>query len=158
MKHKVLSTKLKAQNQLSNTQPSNCSLVLFRVRIGKEAGFELVELPNFEIRQVSEYGDVAAGGATEHALTRSVRDSAALLDATSGPALGDPYWAPPPARPFAQEIAALVREHGRGLKKIGLDRCGHLQALALEREGCEVTDCQQELLHLRRIKTDEEVA
>ena len=32
-----------------------------------------------------EYGDVAAGGAVEHTLTRSVRDSAALLDATSGP-------------------------------------------------------------------------
>src|SRR5207302_1514549 len=53
-----------------------------------------------------EYGDVAAGGAAEHALTRSVRDSAALLDATSGPALGDPYWAPPPARPFAAEVGA----------------------------------------------------
>jgi amidase len=53
-----------------------------------------------------EYGDVAAGGAVEHALTRSVRDSAALLDATSGPDLGDPYWAPPPARPFAAEVGA----------------------------------------------------
>jgi Xaa-Pro aminopeptidase len=62
------------------------------------------------------------------------------------------------ARPFAQEIAALVREYGRGSMKIGLDRCGHLQALALEREGCKVTDCQQELLHARRIKTDEEIA
>ena len=53
-----------------------------------------------------EYGDVAAGGAVEHALTRSVRDSAALLDATSGPDVGDPYWAPPPARPFAEEVGA----------------------------------------------------
>ena len=53
-----------------------------------------------------EYGDVAGGGAVEHAVTRSVRDSAALLDATSGPALGDPYWAPPPARPFLQEVGA----------------------------------------------------
>src|SRR2546430_7839033 len=51
-----------------------------------------------------EYGDVAAGGAVEHALTRSVRDSAALLDATSGPAVGDPYWAPPPTRPFLSEV------------------------------------------------------
>ena len=33
-----------------------------------------------------EYGDVGAGFAVEHALTRSVRDSAALLDATAGPA------------------------------------------------------------------------
>ncbi len=53
-----------------------------------------------------EYGDVAGGGAVEHALTRTVRDSAALLDATSGPALGDPYWAPPPARSFADEVGA----------------------------------------------------
>src|ERR1700761_6402220 len=62
------------------------------------------------------------------------------------------------ARPFAKELAALVREYGRGSMKIGLDRCGHIQALALEREGCEVTDCQQEILHARRIKTDEEIA
>jgi len=38
-----------------------------------------------------------------HALTRSVRDSAALLDATAGPDLGDPYYAPPQSRPFLQE-------------------------------------------------------
>jgi Xaa-Pro aminopeptidase len=62
------------------------------------------------------------------------------------------------ARPFAQEIADLVREHGRGSRKVGLDRCGHLLALALEQQGCEVTDCQQEILHVRRIKTDEEIA
>ena len=53
-----------------------------------------------------EYGDIAAGGAVEHALTRSVRDSAALLDATHGPDTGDPYRAPPPARPFADEVRA----------------------------------------------------
>jgi amidase len=53
-----------------------------------------------------EYGDVFSGLAVEHALTRSVRDSAVLLDATAGPGLGDPYWAPPPARPFAAEVGA----------------------------------------------------
>ena len=52
------------------------------------------------------YGDIFSGLVAEHALTRSVRDSAALLDATSGPAPGDPYWAPPPARPFIQEVGA----------------------------------------------------
>jgi amidase len=46
------------------------------------------------------------GLVAEHAVTRSVRDSAALLDATSGPDLGDPYWAPPPARPFLAEVGA----------------------------------------------------
>ncbi|MEW6555047.1 MAG: amidase [Actinomycetota bacterium] len=51
-------------------------------------------------------GDALNGLIVEHAVTRSVRDSAALLDATSGPDLGDPYWAPPPARPFLAEVGA----------------------------------------------------
>src|SRR5215813_12540139 len=51
-----------------------------------------------------EYGDVVGGWAVEHALTRSVRDSAALLDATHGAAPGDPYPAPPVTRPFAMEV------------------------------------------------------
>ncbi len=51
-------------------------------------------------------GDALNGLIAEHAVTRSVRDSAALLDATSGPDLGDPYWAPPPARPFIAEVGA----------------------------------------------------
>ncbi len=51
-------------------------------------------------------GEGWSGLSTAHALTRSVRDSAALLDATSGPAPGDPYWAPPPERPFLDEVGA----------------------------------------------------
>jgi len=51
-----------------------------------------------------EWGDIIGGLVCEHALTRSVRDSAALLDATCGAELGDPYWAPPPARPFLKEV------------------------------------------------------
>lgn len=50
------------------------------------------------------FGDLGGGIVHEHALTRSVRDSAALLDATAGPAPGDPYCAPPPARPFLEEV------------------------------------------------------
>ncbi|MFN0087987.1 MAG: amidase [Blastocatellia bacterium] len=52
------------------------------------------------------FGDLLSGLIAEHAVTRSVRDSAALLDATAGPDVGDPYWAPPPARPFLQEVGA----------------------------------------------------
>jgi Asp-tRNA(Asn)/Glu-tRNA(Gln) amidotransferase A subunit family amidase len=48
-------------------------------------------------------GEAVAGIVCEHAVTRSVRDCAVLLDATSGPAPGDPYSAAPPARPFASE-------------------------------------------------------
>jgi amidase len=50
-----------------------------------------------------DFGDMFTGLVAEHAVTRSVRDSAALLDATSGAVPGDPYWAPPPARSFAEE-------------------------------------------------------
>jgi amidase len=53
-----------------------------------------------------DFGDMFSGLVAEHAITRSVRDSAALLDATSGPDVGDPYCAPPPARPFLQEVGA----------------------------------------------------
>jgi amidase len=51
-----------------------------------------------------EYGDVLGGWAADHAVTRSVRDSAALLDATAGAMPGDPYAAPPLARPLALEV------------------------------------------------------
>jgi amidase len=37
----------------------------------------------------------------EGVLTRTVRDTAALLDLLAGPVLGDSSWAPPPAEPFA---------------------------------------------------------
>ncbi len=41
----------------------------------------------------------------EFVVTRSVRDAAALLDVTAGAMPGDPYTAPPPARPFATAVA-----------------------------------------------------
>jgi len=50
------------------------------------------------------YGDIVAGFFSEHVLTRSVRDSAAMLDAIEGPSVGEPYYAPPPARPFIEEM------------------------------------------------------
>ena len=40
-------------------------------------------------------GDIMSGLVEEHVLTRTVRDCAAVLDATSGPDIGDPYFAPP---------------------------------------------------------------
>jgi amidase len=52
------------------------------------------------------FGDQMSGLVIDHAVSRTVRDSAALLDATAGPDLGDPYPAPPPARPFLQEVGA----------------------------------------------------
>jgi amidase len=51
-------------------------------------------------------GEGWSGMSVGHAVTISVRDSAALLDATHGPAPGDPYPAPPVARPFLEEVGA----------------------------------------------------
>jgi amidase len=44
------------------------------------------------------------GASVEHVLTRSVRDSAAMLDATHGPDPGAPFEIAPPARPFVDEV------------------------------------------------------
>ena len=57
-----------------------------------------------------DVGDIMGGLVAEHVLTRSVRDSAALLDATCGPGIGDPYWAPPRERPYREEV---TRDPGR---------------------------------------------
>jgi len=51
-----------------------------------------------------DFGDIGSGLVHQHAVTRSVRDSALLLDAIAGPAPGDPYYAPPIARPYADEL------------------------------------------------------
>ena len=50
-------------------------------------------------------GEAWFGLSGGHAITRSVRDSAALLDATHGPEPGDPYAAPAVARPFIEEVS-----------------------------------------------------
>jgi Xaa-Pro aminopeptidase len=63
------------------------------------------------------------------------------------------------AKPFAEEVASLAREHaGKPAVTIGLDRCSHLHALALEEEGATVRDVMQDMLYTRRLKTRDEVA
>jgi Asp-tRNA(Asn)/Glu-tRNA(Gln) amidotransferase A subunit family amidase len=51
-------------------------------------------------------GEGLGGVATEHAVSLSVRDSAALLDATCGAGPGDPYVAPPPRRSYLSEVSS----------------------------------------------------
>ena len=51
-------------------------------------------------------GEPFMGLDAEFAVTRSVRDTAALLDAVSGPAAGDPCPLPPPPRPYLDELGA----------------------------------------------------
>ena len=51
-------------------------------------------------------GDFMSGLTAELCVSRSVRDTAALLEAVQGPAPGDPYVAPPPSRPYTEEVGA----------------------------------------------------
>jgi len=56
------------------------------------------------------HGEGWAGLSTQGPLSQTVADAALFLDATAGPALGDPYWAPPPDEPFS---AAARRAPGQ---------------------------------------------
>lgn len=53
-----------------------------------------------------DHGEAWQGCAIEHVITRSVRDSAAMLDAIHGEDPGAPYAAPPPKRRFLEEVGA----------------------------------------------------
>ena len=56
------------------------------------------------------YGDIISGYFVEHALTRSVRDSAALLDAIQGPGVGEPFEIPSPTQAYAAEVGRPVEK------------------------------------------------
>jgi amidase len=55
----------------------------------------------------------------QFAVTRTVRDAAALLDAVAGEEPGDPVVAPPPSRPYLDEVGAPVEPLRIGLLTTG---------------------------------------
>ena len=103
-----------------------------------------------------QYGDLMGGLVAEHVVTRSVRDSAAVLDAMAGPVPGDPYWAPPLRGPsFAAaaatappplRIAVMTASPTGSEVAPGLCRRGHEAAAAL----CESLGHRVEVCHARR--------
>ncbi len=80
-------------------------------------------------------GESFLGLAAEHVLTRSVRDSAGILDATAGAQVGDPYCAPPPLRPYTDEC-----ERAPGRLRIGLLRQAPVGDVALDPICIEAVD------------------
>ncbi len=54
------------------------------------------------------WGEYWATLTHEHVVSRTVRDTARMLDAVSGPGIGDPYTAPAPLRPYVLEVGAPV--------------------------------------------------
>jgi len=85
------------------------------------------------------FGEGWGGASIQHAVTRSVRDSAVLLDAVCQPQSGDPYYLDAPARPFAQEVGRAP-----GKLRIGFTTAA-LAAPALDPE------CAQAVLDAARL-------
>src|SRR5712692_3793464 len=61
------------------------------------------------VSMAPDAGEGWGGMSTAHVVSRSVRDCAVMLDCTAGAEPGDPYTAPPPARPFLEAIARPPR-------------------------------------------------
>jgi amidase len=59
-----------------------------------------------------------AGLVQRHVVTRSVRDSAAVLDVLEGYMTGDYYTAPPPARPYTQELSTAPGKLRIGMRTV----------------------------------------
>lgn len=53
-----------------------------------------------------DFGELWGPTTHEHVLTRTVRDTAAILDVVAGPGIGDPYEIAPPARAYHDEVGA----------------------------------------------------
>lgn len=92
-----------------------------------------------------DVGESWAGATTDGVVTRTVRDTGAVLDLISGAMPGDPYVAPPLTRPLADEVGAPVGRLRVGLLdteprepsadcRAAVDRTGQL----LEQLGCDV--------------------
>lgn len=85
------------------------------------------------------YGESWQGAVVEHVLTRTVRDSAAMLDAVCGPMPGDPYGIPRPENRFLLEM-----EKDPGRLNIGFSTKSPL--------GTEVhPECRQAVEHAARL-------
>jgi amidase len=80
-----------------------------------ECGLVGLKPPRARVSQGPEVGESWAGATIDGVLTRSVRDSAAALDAIGRPMPGDPYAAPPLPRPVVEEVGAPV-----GRLRVGL--------------------------------------
>jgi amidase len=75
-----------------------------------------------------DFGEFWGPVTHEHVLTRSVRDTAAVLDATAGPGVGDPYTAPAPARPWQDEVGADPGRLRIGFRTLRRDGAGESHA------------------------------
>lgn len=75
-----------------------------------------------------DFGELWGPTAHEHVLTRTVRDTAAILDAAAGAGVGDPYEIAPPTRAYAQEVGADPGRLRIGFRTLRCDGTGEPHA------------------------------
>ncbi len=80
-----------------------------------ECGLVGLKPTRARVSQGPDVGEGWAGATIDGVVSRTVRDSAAVLDWIGQPMAGDPYWAPPLSRPLAAEVGAPV-----GRLRVGL--------------------------------------
>jgi amidase len=73
-----------------------------------ECGLVGLKPTRARVSQGPDIGESWAGATIDGVVSRSVRDTAAVLDVIGRPMPGDPYVAPPLARPLAEEVGAPV--------------------------------------------------
>ena len=79
------------------------------VRIpASECGLVGLKVSRGRVSLAPDIGEMWMGGCVDGTVTRTVRDTAAALDILQGWESGDPYVAPPPARPYVEEVGAEV--------------------------------------------------
>jgi amidase len=84
-----------------------------------ECGLVGLKPTRARVSQGPDIGEGWAGATIDGVVTRSVRDTAAVLDVISRPMPGDPYIAPPLQRPLAAEVGAPVGRLRVGLLDAG---------------------------------------
>ncbi len=89
-----------------------------------------------------DFGELWGPTAHEHVLTRSVRDSARILDATQGPGIGDPYEIAPPVRTYAEEIGADPGALRIGFRTLRCDGTGDSHAEVVAAVHAAATLCE----------------
>lgn len=97
--------------------------------------------------------EVWSGLAVQFALSRSVRDSAALLDVVRGGGVGEPYYIPDPERPYLQEVARDPGALRIGMMRHPLDgrRCDAAVSEATDRVSARLADLGH---HVEEVKLD----